>query len=480
MEHFLDTPLSLGATILLGLALACACAFEFVNGFHDTSNAVATVIYTKALRPWTAVIWSAFCNFIGVYIGGIAVAMSILKLLPAELLVSSGHGAGLAMVLALLLSAILWNGGTWYFGLPASSSHTLIGAIIGVGLANSLLPGHAFGAGVNWGKAREVGAALVFSPVFGMTAAAMLLLLAHRLIPDKLLHAPPEGDTLPPTWVRAILVSTCTGVSFAHGSNDGQKGVGLIMLILIGLLPADFALNRSYDAAHMHQAVAVTQQLEVAVKETFGERSATADRSGAAAHSKSDKVLSELGEIRAALDGKASVREIPVEQRWQVRSRIVSVDGALTALEKDGGAAVTPAQSAALKKGKSELRGMTDYAPFWVLVMVAVSLGIGTMTGWKRIVVTVGEKIGKTHLTYAQGAAAEMVAAATIGLSAYAGLPVSTTHVLSSGVAGAMIADKSGLQASTVRNIGLAWVLTLPVAMLLAGVLFLLFHAVLG
>jgi PiT family inorganic phosphate transporter len=479
--HIFDTPIGTGSLVLLLVALLIACGFEFVNGFHDTANAVATVIYTRSLRPWAAVIISGCLNLLGVYLGGIAVAMSIMKLLPVELLAASGPGAGLAMVLALLVAAILWNLGTWWLGLPASSSHTLIGAIVGVGLANSLMPGHEFGHGVNWHKVQEIGTALLVSPIFGLSAAALLLLLARNwLLKAPALHQPADPDKTPPIWIRAILISTCSGVSFAHGQNDGQKGVGLIMLILIGLLPADFALNSALSKAQIHDTVAVAESLETHTREVFGgqsERMASSSPAAVAARTPASDVITDLGEIRAALNGKESIAAIPADARFGVRSRIMRVDAQLASLEK--GAKAAPERLASIREERKALRKSIDYAPGWVIGLIALSLGIGTMIGWKRIVVTVGEKIGKTHLTYAQGASAEIVAAATIGMSGYFGLPVSTTHVLSSGIAGTMVAQKSGLQGSTVRNIALAWVLTLPAATLLAGGLFLLFRAIL-
>jgi PiT family inorganic phosphate transporter len=478
--HLFDTPIGTGSLVLLGLALLIACGFEFVNGFHDTANAVATVIYTRSLRPWAAVILSGCLNLLGVYLGGIAVAMSIIKLLPVELLSASGAGAGLAMVLALLVAAILWNLGTWWLGLPASSSHTLIGAIVGVGLANSLMPGHVFGSGVNWHKVQEIGMSLLVSPIFGLGAAALLLLLARNLLlKSPALHKPADPDKTPPLWIRAILVTTCSGVSFAHGSNDGQKGVGLVMLILIGLLPADFALNASLTKAQITNTVAVAERLENDTREVFGGQSERMAAAGAAvpARTPASDVITDLGEIRAALSGKESIAAVAPDARFDLRARIMRVDAQLASLEK--GAKATPERLAGIKKNRSALRGAIDYAPAWVIGLIALALGVGTMIGWRRIVVTVGEKIGKTHLTYAQGASAEIVAMTTIGLSGWFGLPVSTTHVLSSGIAGTMIAQKSGLQRSTIRNIALAWVLTLPAAMLLAGGLFLLFRALL-
>ena len=218
--------------ILLGLALFIALGFEFVNGFHDTANAVATVIYTHSLEPHVAVVWSGMWNFIGVLVSSGAVAFGIVSLLPVELILQVGSQAGFAMVFALLVAAIIWNLGTWYFGLPASSSHTLIGSIIGVGIANQLMSAKSGTSGVDWGQATNIGKALVLSPLVGFVGAALLLLLMKSIIPNKELYKAPEGTEPPPFWIRALLVLTCTGVSFAHGSNDGQKGMGLIMLIL--------------------------------------------------------------------------------------------------------------------------------------------------------------------------------------------------------------------------------------------------------
>ncbi|MGA2447116.1 MAG: inorganic phosphate transporter [Polyangiaceae bacterium] len=477
MAHLFDTPVSAAHLALLLLALLVAYGFEFVNGFHDTANAVATVIYTKSLKPWYAVIISGAFNFMGVYLGGIAVAMSIIKLLPVELLATSG-GAGMAMVLALLCASIVWNIGTWYFGLPASSSHTLIGAIVGVGLANSMLPGHAFGSGVNWSKVQEIASSLVLSPIVGLTCAALLLLLIKRFLPMPTLHTSPDGNKPPPWWVRGVLITTCSGVSFAHGSNDGQKGVGLLMLILIGMLPADYALNRSLSHAQITAMIQSTDKIEL-LAENLGQKAVMAANGGLAAGATVPAELAtDLDELRTSLQDRTSLAEIPPDQRFEVRKRIMRVDSELGHLEKSNASALSPEQWSTIKKERSTLRAAVDFAPSWVLIGVAMALGIGTMVGWKRIVVTIGEKIGKTHMTYSQGASAEVVAATTIGLSGWLGLPVSTTHVLSSGIAGTMVASKSGLQSATVRNIALAWVLTLPVAMGLGGLLFLGFRAI--
>ncbi len=461
--HLFDPSLGLGTSLVLVASLAVALGFEFVNGFHDTANAVATVIYTKSLGPRKAVAWSGFCNFLGVYLGGTAVAFGIVSLLPVNLLVSIDSAKGLAMVMALLISAIAWNLGTWLMAIPASSSHTLIGAILGVGLANSVFSGKGLGSGVNWTKAMEVGLSLLISPIIGFVLAALLLLLIKKTVRAPELYQPPEGDKPPPGWIRGTLLLTCTGVSLAHGSNDGQKGIGLVMLILIGVLPAHYALDPRSRSGEVQRIIAATDEVQGLVERYVPE----IDMS---------KRLAELSDLRERLSGKAELSDVPKGERWGLRADLIRVDEALRNLEKHEGDRLSGDDRGHLAHAREGLRSAVYYAPDWVLIAVATALGTGTMVGWKRIVVTVGEKIGKSHLTYAQGAAAEVVAMTTIGLADYGGLPVSTTHVLSSGVAGTMAANGSGLQWATVRNIGLAWILTLPVCMVLSALLYTVFR----
>jgi len=477
-----STAPSTATWIFLGLALALALGFEFVNGFHDTANAVATVIYTHSLKPTIAVVWSGIWNLIGVLTSSGAVAYGIVALLPVELVLNVGSASGFAMVFALLISAILWNLGTWYLGLPASSSHTMIGSILGVGLANSLLSGHAFGEGVNWAKAKEVGMALLVSPVVGFVCAALLLFLLKALVKNPGLFTEPEKDKAPPSWIRGILVLTCTGVSFAHGSNDGQKGMGLIVLILVGILPGTYALKMSETPEKVHAIVTQAQVVSAIFEKKAGsekpdenaaaeELSAFAKPSGLLSEKTYGALATSSHFIESKLANVKSFGDLSEQDRRIVRTNIYLVAtgiGKITKAEKltDG----TEKKEASDFKG--QLDGVTKYIPDWVKFAVAAALGLGTMIGWKRIVVTVGEKIGKSHLTYGQGASAELVAMITILLADRLGLPVSTTHVLSSGVAGTMAANGSGLQAQTLRNILLAWVLTLPVCIFLGSVLF--------
>ena len=474
---------SLAPYFLLFVALLIALGFEFVNGFHDTANAVATVIYTNSLKPNVAVVWSGFFNFLGVLVSSGAVAFGIISLLPVELILQVGSGAGFAMVFALLIAAILWNLGTWWLGLPASSSHTLIGSIIGVGVANALMHGRDGTSGVDWTQAAKVGYSLLLSPLVGFGCAALLLLALKAFVKNRALYDAPVGKEPPPWWIRGLLVLTCTGVSFAHGSNDGQKGMGLIMLILIGTVPMAYALNRAIPADQMTHFVAVTEATRASlVHDVPGAapgdpRAVIADyvRVKVAGPSTVPALSALVADIGAQVKRYGSMASVPADAISNVRNDMYLASEAIRFLDKDTTIKFSADTHANLKAFKQEVDNATKFIPLWVKVAVAIALGLGTMIGWKRIVVTVGEKIGKSHLTYAQGASAELVAMITIGAADMYGLPVSTTHVLSSGVAGTMAANRSGLQMSTIRNLAMAWILTLPVAILLSGSLYWLF-----
>jgi PiT family inorganic phosphate transporter len=471
--------------ILLGVALLIALGFEFVNGFHDTANAVATVIYTNSMPANVAVVWSGCFNFLGVLMSSGAVAFGIISLLPVELILQVGTSSGFAMVFALLIAAIIWNLGTWALGLPASSSHTMIGSILGVGIANALMHGRDGTAGVDWAQAAKVGYSLLLSPMVGFGCAALLLLALRALVKSRELYEAPVGNAPPPWYIRGLLILTCTGVSFAHGSNDGQKGMGLIMLILVGTVPMAYALNRAMPADQVTQFVAVTQVTQQSLqKYAVPDALAAAEpRTVLSSYLRSKEMTPAVVPALAALTGEigqavklhGSLAKVPAEAVGNVRNDMYLAAEAMRLLDNSKALPFDQDTAANLKAFRKQLDDATKFIPLWVKVAVAIALGLGTMVGWKRIVVTVGEKIGKSHLTYAQGASAELVAMLTIGAADVYGLPVSTTHVLSSGVAGTMAANRSGLQWSTVRNLAMAWVLTLPVAILLSGSLFWLF-----
>jgi len=569
--------------VLLGVALLIALGFEFVNGFHDTANAVATVIYTHSLDPNIAVVWSGLCNLCGVLVSSGAVAFSVITLLPVQLILQVSYGAGFAMVFALLIAAIIWNLSTWWFGLPASSSHTMVGSIIGVGVANQLMNVHSGTSGVDWGQAGKVFEVLLISPIVGFVCAGALLLLSkffiltqwakhfavlfdanHKkplwLIPTvaiagipgayiflwvapmvfglfgtpglavwqpikyftswnppagliatmvlvgiagwylvavfarivienaDVLFSAPKGSTPPPWPIRALLIFTCSGVSFAHGSNDGQKGMGLIMLILIGTVPTAYALNHAVTAKDVQAFVTTSQAADQVINKHADQTAvmgadarATVTQYIATKQLQPDTMLA-LRELVNDLSNEVSIykeyKSVPASQQTNVRNDMYVASEAIRLMLKSGNPNFTKDETTALTKYEAQVNKATKFIPGWVKVAVALALGLGTMVGWKRIVVTVGEKIGKEHLTYAQGACAELVAMGTIMAADNFGLPVSTTHVLNSGVAGTMAANRSGLQFSTIRNIAAAWVFTLPVAALLSGSLFWLFRQI--
>lgn len=464
--------LDLGLSILLILCIIAVGAFEFINGFHDTANAVATVIYTRSLKPKHAVIWSGIWNFIGVNVGGIAVAIGIINLLPMEALVDQNVYHNVAMIMALLITAIIWNLATWYFGIPCSSSHTLIGSIFGVGLAFMFINPDG-GVALNWKKVADAGLSLLVSPLFGLGLALLLMFIFKKLIKKKRFFLPANPEKKPPFWTRVVLILTCTSVSYSHGSNDGQKGVGLMMIILISLLPAKFALDSSKNPSNMIGNLKVISTYMNRIDTT------TVDDK----HLKSINIIKmdlvEMDEIILASEIPSQIDE---SKRFQVRTDIITIARSVESLINDDtfkkSVNLSSNDLALLKTNIKELKSFTEFAPWWVILFISISLGLGTMIGWKRIVVTIGEKIGKSHLSYAQGASAEIVAASTITASTLLGLPVSTTHVLSSGIAGTMIAEggTSNLQGKTIKNIAIAWIVTIPVTVALSCGLFLLFR----
>ena len=474
--------------LLLALALLIALGFEFVNGFHDTANAVATVIYTNSLEPNVAVVLSGLCNLAGVLASSGTVAYAVITLLPVELILQVSSGSGFAMVFALLIAAILWNLGTWWLGLPASSSHTMVGSIIGVGVANQLLSVHTGTSGVDWDQAIKVLKVLLISPVVGFGAAALLMLISKFMVRYPSLYEAPKNNEPPPFPIRALMVLTCTGVSFFHGSNDGQKGMGLIMLILIGTVPTAYALNHAVTAQDIQEYIAASEQAGQILDRHVDKRGIL----GADARAEvtdyirtkqlqPDTILA-LRELVEDLNHEVALykmfKSVPAQDQPNVRNDMYLASEAIRLMQKSHNPAFTPQENAVLANYKAKVDKATKFIPDWVKVAVALALGLGTMVGWKRIVVTVGEKIGKDHLTYAQGAAAGMVAMGTIWAADTFGLPVSTTHVLSSGVAGTMVANGSGVRLSTVRNIAAGWVFTLPAAGLLSGLLYWLFRTV--
>jgi inorganic phosphate transporter, PiT family len=482
--------------LLLIFTLCVAFAFEMVNGFHDTANAVATVIYTKSLKPWSAVVLSGVANFLGIMLGGTAVAFAMVQLLPIDVLVATGTSVGVIMIVSILIASFSWNLLTWYLGIPASSSHALIGSILGVGLASTWLTGRSI-YGLNWAAAQKVGLALLISPFFGFAFAFLAYLLFKLAVKKPDFFQPAKPDQTPPWWTRAILILTCTGVSYSHGSNDGQKGIGMVMLVLIAMLPLHYSLDLDATHKELHTFRESGRALNQLVQDIAPDALMTTDNISPFVLSDFQMGFSPRPDsghpgtvvdvrpshglltdrihlVLSRVEGKNAFAEVDPVERWRLRTDILRVRKSIQALIADNSSKITAGQRTALRENLTTFSSATEYAPDWVVLAVAIALGMGTMVGWKRIVVTVGEKIGKTHLSYAQGASAELVAAITIGMASVWGMPVSTTHILSSGVAGTMVASKSGVQIKTLRNILLAWLLTLPAAMAISASLFII------
>ncbi|WP_265452053.1 inorganic phosphate transporter [Aeromonas salmonicida] len=482
--------LGLWWSIGLVLAVFFVLAYEFINGFHDTANAVATVIYTKAMPAHLAVVASGIFNFFGVMFGGLGVAYAIVHLLPIDLLLGMDSTQGLIMVFSLLFSAIVWNLGTWFLGIPASSSHTLIGSILGVGGAYAWLNHQPLTQGINVAKAIDIMLSLIISPTVGFIVAALLLFAMKRVWLGSKIHKTPEerllvdGKKHPPFWARLTLVASAMGVSFVHGSNDGQKGIGLVMLVLICMAPAYFALDmnsRSYELDRTQDAnqriMEIYQRNHELVSQVVDFKVPAQAQEALMTHCSADATLQNMATLDARLGAVRTYEEMDLTNRREVRRLLLCIDDTARKVSK----LPLPAKELTdLAKWRKDLTATAEYAPTWVIVSIALALGCGTMVGWRRIVYTVGEKIGTTGMTYSQGIAAQITAAASIGVASLTGMPVSTTHILSSAVAGTMVANESGLQSQTIKTILMAWVLTLPLTMLLSGGLFLISHHLFG
>jgi inorganic phosphate transporter, PiT family len=455
MLSFIE-PGSVAALTALGICLLLVLIFEFSNGFHDTANAVATVIYTHSLKPVPAVIWSGLLNFAGVLIGGIAVAYALVELIPPDVLSPPNGGVAAGMLAALFASALVWNVGTWWLGLPNSSSHAIIGALIGIAIENALAHGRSLGSGVDWHQVWSVLSSLLVSPILGFVLALILYQIIKRLIHDKHLYEPPKKDKPPVWWMRAILILTCSGVSFAHGTNDGQKSIGLIMLTIIGLAPASYAINMTMtpeqireDAGRMEPAAGLIER--------YG------DDQRALGVTAARHIGEVFGQTKQPTDIAENDRNALRNDLNRVLTELKVVEEAKNAPEDDKKTA---------KAIHEQLSKSVQYAPWWVRILSALCLGAGTMIGYKRIVTTLGERLGKQHLTPAQGASAELVAASLIGAAGFSGYPVSTTHVVTGGITGTMVGAGAGIQPATLWQVGTAWLLTLPATIALSAGLF--------
>lgn len=459
---------------LLALAVGFALFYQAVNGFHDTANAVATVVYTRSMRDNAAVVLSGVCNLLGVLLSGVGVAYAIVNLLPLDAVVGDTHGQ-FALVFAVLTGALIWNLGTWFFGIPASSSHALIGAVLGVGVVHGWLSGAGMSAGLNLKQVYKVFIALLVSPLAGFIFAALMLLALKRVINDPVLYQAPEGEDPPPFWIRFLLIFSCAGVSFAHGSNDGQKGMGLMMLILMGLAPVSFAVNMRATPEQVQLVVRTTTVAQTVVSSRLERPAKAGDPKDALFRDRLQKIVEETRLTLATLKPVEQIDQVPQDQRFALRKHLLLAYRSAYNLRKSRELWMQPDEFQAMKAYERAVRDLIEYVSGWVKVSVALALGIGTMIGWRRVAVTVGEKIGDQPMTYAQGMSAQVVAMFTIGAGDVLGMPVSTTHVVSSGVAGSMVANGSRLQRKTMVNILMAWLLTLPASMVLSGLAYWIF-----
>ena len=452
-------PSSSIASAVLIFCFVLVLAFEFSNCFHDTANAVATVIYTNSLKPVPAVVLSGVMNFLGVILGGVAVAFTLVELLPPDVLTPPNGNPAIAMLLALFLAALIWNVATWWLGIPCSSSHAIIGSLLGVAIVNSISASRGLGGGVDWSQVWAVLRALFISPLLGFVLAGALFRILQKVIADETLFEPTEAGLTPPWWVRGLLILTCSGVSFAHGSNDGQKSIGLIMLTIIGIMPAAFCLNADTPPSTLPALTQAAQQAGPLIQR-YGD-------------DEKSRAVADAERIGKVIGGVKALTEVPETERPGLRDSVYHVIAELKVVADSK--AASDDEKASAKRLHATLHGSVEYAPVWVRMLSAVCLGLGTMIGYKRIVTTIGERIGKRHLSPAQGASAELVGGALIGTAGFSGLPVSTTHIISSGVAGTMAGSGAGVQSRVVWQIAIAWLATLPATIVLSGGLFWIF-----
>ncbi|AGR76850.1 inorganic phosphate transporter [Aliarcobacter butzleri] len=471
------------AIVLLLLSLSIALFYEMINGFHDTANAVAMIIYTNSMKAGYSVIMAGIMNFIGVVLGGIGVAYVIVHLLPLDIMVSSNQNATLVMVFSLLISAVVWNLGTWYFGLPVSSSHSLIGSIVGVSIAFGMMNGFTFSQSVNWKVVYGILTALAVSPLLGFGFAFLIMKLSRKFVKNPKFFKTPTGDKKkkPNFWMRTGIIATGAGVSFAHGSNDGQKGIGLIMIILIGILPTYYALNME---AHQYK-IMQTRDSAANLAKFYADNNDTLTKlldekrlisalkiENKIAECNVNQVYNTTLEISKKLDGLKSYSELSKEDRWKIHTAVLcsdnffgQVEGAYKLIDKD--------KSDYIADQRKQMITSTEYVPFWVIFAVALMLGIGTMIGYKRVVHTIGEKIGSKPINHMQGTVSQAMAMITILLANFAHAPVSTTHIVSSAVAGTMVAEPDGgVQKKTINTILIAWIFTLPVTAIMGAAIY--------
>jgi len=455
--------LSVSAIILLIVFLLIVFQ-EAVNGFHDVANAIATVIYANALTPMQSVALAALFNFLGVLMGGTAVAFGLVYLLPESLVAGVNTTGEAALFFAMIVAAVVWNFGTWWLGIPNSTTHAYIGSIIGISMADAFLHGRAVADQINWLQGEKIMAALILSPVIGFLLGLILLKLLHFFIKDPEMYQPVEGNRKPSRGIRGVLVAGAAGVSLMHGSNDGQKSIGLMMIVLFGLAPALYGLDPARlgqdDYQKLSQTVAAVSRI-AAVTQAPSLTQAT------------ERVQSQLESAPHEVGG---TDETAVKQR----ENLLHLHTELTKAQKNAAwwGTLDADQREVIESAHSLLRNFVEHVPFWVVLLSAIALGGGTAIGYRRIVVTIGEKMGSARMNPAQGIAAQVSAVASIGMADAGGLPVSTTHVLSSAVIGSVAATPhQSINYNTLARIAMTWVTTLPGTLLLSFALGVVFYS---
>lgn len=515
-------------TILIS-ALILALIYEIINGFHDAANAVTIVIYTRSLYSKSAITISAIFNFLGVFMGGLSVAYAIVHLLPINIFLNNDYINRL-MIISMLLSAITWNLSTWYFRLPTSSSHTLIGSIIGISMTNAYFNNYINIYVSNLIKFAEIILSLLISPLLGLLFSGFLIVFIRQFFKfiniGKDIHLTPS-DTLklkktkPPFWIRITLILSSAGVSFSHGSNDGQKGIGLIMLILISFLPSYFIVNiesNKYEIQRTFYAINKLKNFYNKNYNIFNKNFLDNGENKFLKHKNNKKTIEILESILhfflvhknssikyetqkinsknntyfnsnilnydfleiyrninyslSMLNNLESYEKLNIEQKFKIRYMLVYISDIIDKLIKLP--EISYEDKKLLSNLKKDLLYTIEYAPIWIIFIVAISLALGTFIGWKRIMVTISKKIGKKDMTYAQGFSAQLTTAVSIFLASCTGILVSTTHVLSSAIAGAMIFDGNGVRKKTIKNILLAWIFTIPATFIISSILYLI------
>lgn len=460
------------ATFTLIFVFVLILLQEAVNGFHDTANAIATVIYSNSMKPLQAVGLAGVCNFIGVLIGGTAVAFGLVFLLPKEMVAGINTIHEASLMLALVLTALVWNFSTWWLGIPNSTTHTYIGAIIGVSMAHAFLVGEPVTEQINWYQGEKVLLTLFISPVVGFFLAWFFFRVVRRYLKDPAMFAPLQKETVPPPSVRWPLIAGSVGVSLLHGTNDGQKSIGLMMLALMGIAPGLYAIDPVKDQASYQQTLELVQQVEEVVQPLTSH-----PLYGPSA----ERLFTEVEHIKDVAQRDFQQRPLSQDEMITFRAEILDVHEELGRLLKKPGlrSAIPEADRASIKEAYDSLSRLIEQVPFWLIVLSALALAGGTAIGYRKIVETLGEKMGEKHMSPAQGIAAQAAAVVSIGMADVGGMPVSTTHVLTSGVAGTVISSGDRLQRGTLGRIVVTWFTTLPGTVILSFALAIVFQTAL-